>query len=724
MRSFPLYTQRGNLDCGPTCLRMIAAFYGKKLSMECVHQLCMYNRNGTTLLSIMKAAEKIGFKALGVKVKLQTLTEDVPLPCILHWRQEHFLILYKTKRKRGQIYYYIADPVGTRFRYSDAEMEKCWLAEDSKGIVLCLEPTEKLNEFAEKKQKQLHVFKFLWFYVRPYKYAMFNLFLGMCLGTLFMLVIPFLTQAIIDYGIEDKSIYIIWMILFGQLALALGTTFVEFVRNRVLLYIGVRIDILMISDFILKLTKLPISYFDVKMSGDIMQRICDHQRIKEFLTGTSLTMLFSFFNLLIFSGVFLYYNVILFFIYAVCSGLYIGWVWIFMEKRASVDNRMFSLNSLGQNNIFEIILGMQDVKLNGCENEKRWEWEKTQVNIYKVLSEGLKLSQNQASGGILLNQAKNIFITSFVATRVIEGSMTLGMMLAIQFVMGMLNSPLEQIVTFVKKLQDAKLSLGRLNEIYCLKDESEGEKIAKIPHDCIQVRHLSFKYDKLSKESVLNGIDLQIEKGKVTAIVGLSGSGKTSLLKLLLGFYTPDTGSITIGNVSLQDYDLREWRKKCGVVMQDGFIYSDSIARNIVPSGKIDTQRLIFAARMANVLPFVETMPLGFQTKLGGEGKGLSSGQKQRLLIARAIYKNPDYLFLDEATNSLDANNEKEVMHNLKSFLQGRTSVIIAHRLSTVKDADHIVVMKDGHVVEQGTHQSLLQKKGVYYSLIINQLVL
>lgn len=724
MKRFTLYTQRGTLDCGPTCLRMIAAFYGKKLSMECIHQLCVYSQNGTTMLSLKKAAEVIGFKTLGVKVNLLTLAENIPLPCILYWRQEHFVVLYEVRKKRGHIYYYVADPVGSRFKYSEREMEKCWEIDENTGVVLCLEPTEELNDFVEKKQKQKNVLNFLWTYIQPYKYVMLNILLGMFLGTIFMLFVPFLTQAIIDFGVKDKNVYIVWIILLGQFLLVFGTTFVELVRNRILLYIGVRVDILMISDFILKLTKLPISFFDIKMSGDIMQRISDHQRIKEFLTGTSLTMLFSLINLLIFSGVFLYYNVMVFLIFTVCSTLYIGWVWLFMKKRATIDNRMFSLNSLSQNNVFEIIFGMQDMKLNGCENDKRWDWEKTQVSIYKVLSEGLKLSQYQLSGGVMLNQVKNICVTAFVATRVIDGTMTLGMMLALQFLMGMLNSPLEQLVTFVKKLQDAKLSMGRLNEIYNLKDECEGEKVAKIPHDSINVHHISFKYDKLAEEAVLKDVDFEIKKGKSTAIVGLSGSGKTTLLKLLLGFYTPDSGTITIGGISLLDYDIREWRKKCGVVMQDGFVYSDTIARNIVPSGEIDKKRLILAARMANVLSFVETMPLGFHTKIGGEGKGLSSGQKQRLLIARAIYKNPDYLFLDEATNSLDANNEKEVMGNLKSFLQGRTSVIIAHRLSTVKDADHIVVMKSGHVVEQGTHQTLLDKKGVYYSLIKNQLAL
>lgn len=722
MRRFPLYTQRSNLDCGPTCLRMMAAFHGKKLSMECIHQLCVCSRNGTTMLSIVKAAEMIGFHALGVKVSLLALTTDIPLPCILYWRQEHFVILYKVKKKGSHSIYYIADPVGSRFKYSEADMQKCWLMDNGKGIALCLEPTEELNKFAESKQERKNIFVFIWSYVRPYKYTMLHMLLGMCLGTVFMLVVPFLTQAIIDHGIEEKSIHVVWMILCGQLALVLGTTFIELIRNRMLLYVGVRVDILMISDFILKLTKLPISFFDAKMNGDIIQRISDHQRIKDFLTGASLTMLFSFINILIFSGVFLYYNVMVFLIYVGCSALYIGWVWLFMEKRASIDNRMFSLNSLGQNNIFEIILGMQDIKLNGCENHKRWEWEKTQVGIYKVLSEGLRLSQNQLSGSVLLNQMKNICITAFVATMVIDDAMTLGMMLAVQFIMGMLNSPLEQFVTFVKKLQDARMSIGRLNEIYSLNGECDGEKNCLIPHESINVHQLSFKYDKLADKTVLENVNLKVEKGKTTAIVGLSGSGKTTLLKLLLGFYEPDAGDITIGDVPLQHYDIREWRKKCGVVMQDGFIYSDTIARNIAPAGEIDMERMTWASKIANVDTFVEAMPLGYNTRIGGEGKGVSSGQKQRILIARAIYKNPDYLFLDEATNSLDANNEKEVIRNLHSFLKGRTSVIIAHRLSTVKDADAIVVMKEGCIVEHGTHQSLLQRRGVYYSLIKNQL--
>lgn len=722
MKRFPLYIQRSNLDCGTTCLRMIAAFYGKKLSMECINRLCSYTMNGTTMLGLKKTAEQLNFEVLGIKTNIDRLVNEVPLPCILYWRQEHFVVLYKVKRKGPRILFYVADPIGSRFKYSQEEIEKCWILQSNEGAALCLEPAQNFKEQVDECSKESRLLHFLWSYVSPYKLQMSQVLLAMLVSSSLMLLLPFLAQSIIDDGIESKDIQYVWLILFAQLALVLGNAFVEFVRNRILLFVGARIDISMISDFILKLTKLPISFFDTRMTGDILQRIGDHQRVKEFLAGTSLVSLFSFVNALVFGGVILYYSITVFVVYLLCSFLYIGWVLLFMKKRAALDNKMFSLNSLGKNNIFELILGMQDIKLNACEKEKRWEWERTQVDIYQVLLKGLKLSQYQMSGGVLLGQIRNVCITAFVATLAIKGSMTLGMMLAIQFVIGLMNSPMEQIVDFIKKLQDVKLSIGRLNDVYCLDDETIKEKDVNIPYADICINNISFRYDKFAVSPILDNVKIVIPKGKITAIVGMSGSGKSTLLKLLLDFYNPDSGSIKLGEKFLQDYDIREWRKSCGVVMQDGFIYSDTIERNIVPSGEIDMKRMIFAANIANVMSFVETLPLKFKTKVGREGKGLSSGQKQRLLIARAVYKNPKYLFMDEATNSLDANNEKEVMENLNSFLKNRTSVIVAHRLSTVRDADNIIVLKNGQVIEQGTHQELLKFKGEYYSLIKNQL--
>lgn len=722
MKRFPLYIQRSNLDCGTTCLRMIAAFYGKKLSMECINRLCSYTMNGTTMLGLKKTAEQLNFEVLGIKTNIDRLVNEVPLPCILYWRQEHFVVLYKVKRKGPRILFCVADPIGSRFKYSQEEIEKCWILESNEGAALCLEPAQNFKEQVDECSKESRLLHFLWSYVSPYKLQMSQVLLAMLVSSSLMLLLPFLAQSIIDDGIESKDIQYVWLILFAQLSLVLGNAFVEFVRNRILLFVGARIDISMISDFILKLTKLPISFFDTRMTGDILQRIGDHQRVKEFIAGTSLVSLFSFVNALVFGGVILYYSVAVFVVYLLCSFLYVGWVLLFMKKRAALDNKMFSLNSLGKNNVFELILGMQDIKLNACEKEKRWEWERTQVDIYQVLLKGLKLSQCQMSGGVLLGQIRNVCITAFVATLAIKGSMTLGMMLAIQFVVGLMNSPMEQIVDFIKKLQDVKLSIGRLNDVYCLDDETIGEKEVNIPYADICIDNISFRYDKFAVSPILDNVKIVIPKGKITAIVGMSGSGKSTLLKLLLDFYNPDSGSIKLGEKFLQDYDIREWRKSCGVVMQDGFIYSDTIERNIVPSGEIDMKRMIFAANIANVMSFVEMLPLKFKTKVGREGKGLSSGQKQRLLIARAVYKNPKYLFMDEATNSLDANNEKEVMANLNSFLKNRTSVIVAHRLSTVRDADNIIVLKNGQVIEQGTHQELLKFKGEYYSLIKNQL--
>lgn len=729
MKKFPLYTQFDAMDCGPTCLRMIAAFYGKKYSLEKLREMCYLSREGVSLLGISEAAESIGLRTIGVQITLDQLIDEIPLPCIIHWNQEHFVVLYKTKKKEAL--FYVADPCNGYIVYTQKEFTKCWFSsmnedEMMTGIALSLEPTPNFYKKNSLEETANRSFSFLFTYLRPYKKLIVQLFAGLITGSLLQLLLPFLTQSIVDFGITNQNLDYIYLILIAQMVLVLSSTSVEFIRGWILLHIGARVNISLLSDYLIKLTNLPISYFDTKMTGDILQRINDHSRIENFLTNSSLATLFSIFNIVILGSVILVYDWRIFFIFFVGSLFYVLWVWAFMKRRADLDNKSFAQNSANQSNIVQLITGMQEIKLNACEQRKRWEWEHIQAKLFKLNVKGLTLSQYQASGGIFINQIKNIIITALVASFVIKGQITLGMMLAIQYIIGQLNSPIDQLIVFFRQFQDAKLSMERLQEIYSKEDEVTPLQIQsfEIPDNAsIKIENLSFSYNKLDSKVTLNNINLNIPFGKQTAIVGMSGSGKTTLIKLLLGFYKPDKGKITIGNSDLSSLNIREWRKKCGIVMQDGYIFSDTIARNVSPSDeKIDKQKLLYAVDTANIKDFIEDLPLAYNTKIGTEGHGLSQGQKQRILIARAVYKSPMFIFLDEATNALDATNERAIMNNLNSYIKGRTSIVVAHRLSTVKNADQVVVLKQGEICEIGTHEELLQKKGIYFQLVKNQL--
>lgn len=732
MKKFPLYIQHDTMDCGPTCLRMIAAYYGKKYSLYTLREMSYLSREGVSLLGISEAAEKIGFHTIGVQLSIKQLISDVPLPCILHWNQEHFVVLYKIKKKGSQNYFYIADPANGYIQYNKEEFSRCWVSgndvdRQETGIVLCLETTpEFYKENSLEKKDEKRSLSFLFAYLRPYKNLVVQLFIGLLVGSLLQLLLPFLTQSIVDFGITNQNINYIYLILIAQLVLVISSTSVEFIRGWILLHLGMRVNISLISDYLIKLMHLPISYFDTKMTGDILQRISDHTRIQDFLTNSSLNTLFSIFNIIIFGIVIFIYDWRIFVIFFLGSLLYVLWVWLFMKKRAELDHKSFAQNAANQSNIIQLITGMQEIKLNTCEQQKRWEWEHIQAKLFKLGVKGLTLAQYQESGGVLINQTKNMVITALVASFVIKGQITLGMMLAIQYIIGQLNSPVDQLIGFFRQWQDAKLSLSRLQEIYSKDDEEKDTQLNRqeMPQEItIHMKNLSFSYDKLSVSPTLKNINLTIPIGKQTAIVGMSGSGKTTLIKLLLGFYDPDHGEILIANSNFSNFNIREWRKMCGVVMQDGFIFSDTIARNIAPNAEhINKQKLRHAVEIAQIKDFIESLPLSYNTKIGAEGHGLSQGQKQRILIARAVYKDPQFIFLDEATNALDANNERSIMDNLNNFLKERTSVIVAHRLSTVRNADQIIVLNNGEIAETGTHEELLDKKGIYYQLVKNQL--
>ncbi|MCK9628182.1 MAG: peptidase domain-containing ABC transporter [Bacteroidales bacterium] len=727
-RPFRHFHQLDSMDCGPTCLRMVAMHYGHHYTLETLREKCEFSREGVNLFGIAKAAESIGFRSTGARLSFEELCK-APFPLIVHWNQRHFVVLYGTKGKGRNLKMLVADPATSLVELSESEFKKSWYSTVKDGvglgIALILEPTPKFYQ-EEGESVNRRGFKFLKSYLKPYRKFIIQLIVGLLIGSLLQLILPFLTQSIVDIGIGTQDIGFIWLVLIAQLMLAISMASVEFIRGWILLHMGTRINISLISDFLTKLMKLPIGFFDTRMTGDLLQRIDDHKRIQNFLTGSSLNVLFSIFNIVIFGAVLLYYNPVIFLIFIVASISYVLWVMIFMKRRRELDNKAFTQNAANQNSVIQLITGMQEIKLNSCERQKRWEWERIQARLYKLNIKGLALGQYQEAGATLINQLKNIFITVFAASSVLNGELTLGMMLSVQFINGQLNAPLMQVIAFLKASQDAKISLERLAEIHDKKDEEKDceNRISFIPKGKhISIENLSFRYEGAGSPMVLKDINLSIPNGKITAIVGTSGSGKTTLVKLLLGFYTPQEGSIKYGENNLFSLSMERWREKCGVVMQDGFLFSDTIAGNIAPGVEtIDMKKMEKAVDIANIRDFVESLPLSYNTKIGQEGHGLSQGQKQRLLIARAVYKDPDLILFDEATNSLDANNEMQIMSNLDEFFVGRTVLVVAHRLSTVKNADNIVVLDKGIITESGTHSELIEKKGAYWQLVKNQL--
>lgn len=728
MKTLPHYTQHDAMDCGPTCLRMVAAFYGKHYSLEGLREKSFITREGVSMLGISEAAEKIGFRSICVQVGYEKL-QEAPLPCIIHWNQQHFVVVYKLNDR----YVWVADPGAGKLKYTKEEFCNCWLSsrknEEDTGVALLLEPTPEFytteDEGDEVNRKG---FSCLYSYLRPYRGLVGQLLLGLLLGSMIQLMLPFLTQSVVDFGINNQNLGFIYLVLIAQLMLSFSSSAVDFIRGWILLHLGTRINIALISDFLIKLMKMPISYFDSKMTGDILQRINDHKRIQDFLTGSSLSVIFSIFNIIIFGIVLLVYSGMIFLIFMGGSALYVAYVWLFMKKRAELDHKRFAQQSANQSTVVQLVNGMQEIKLSACEQQKRWEWERIQAKLFKVNIKSLALRQYQDSGAVLINQSKNLLITALVASLVVKGEMTLGMMLSVQYIIGQLNSPVNELIAFARDMQDARLSMNRLSEVRDKPDEEDPtrELLREIPEGKeIRLQNLNFKYDPLSEYPTLDDINLVIPPGKQTAIVGMSGSGKTTLVKLLLGFYPPASGDIFIGDTPLGSYSIREWRKRCGVVMQDGFIFSDSIAGNIAPGVEhIDKKRLRHAAEVANIHDFIEELPLAYNTKIGQEGHGLSQGQKQRILIARAVYKDPEFIFFDEATNALDANNERTIMNNLQTFFKGRTSVVVAHRLSTVRNAEQIIVIEQGRIAETGTHEALIALEGRYYKLVKNQLEL
>ncbi len=730
---FPLYKQLDAMDCGPACLRMVAKYYGRSISLDYLRNKSAYGKEGVSMLGLADAAESIGLKTIGTKLSFQQLINEVPLPAIIHWQHYHFVVLVPSSTKSNLI---IADPAKGLIKLNKEEFCKGWIStgenNTSKGTALLLETTpafKTLNfEDAENTGKGKIDKTYFFNYIKEHKLYFFQIFLGLLMGSLLQLVFPYLTQSIVDTGINTQNINFIQIVLAAQLMLLFSQTAIEFIRSRILLHISTRINISLLSGFWAKLLKLPMQFFDSKHPGDIIQRIGDHHRIENFLTGTALNTFFSLFNLLIFSFVLLSYNTTVFIIFATGSLLYLLWIQFFLKYRRKLDYQRFAIASKENNATMQLVYGMQEIKLNNAENTYRWAWEGLQAGMFKLNFKSLSITQYQQIGAFFINQGKNILVTFVVAKLVVEGSLTLGMMLAIQYIIGQLNSPVEQLVGFSQQAQDAKISLERLNDIHSLEDEEPVNKQLNysLPQEhSIRIKNLSFTYPGAGNEPVLKNINLKIPQGKVTAVVGMSGSGKSTLIKLLLKFYENYKGDIHLGSANFKTISPKFWRSKSGAVMQDSFIFNDNIRKNItVTDDKVDEERLVNACKTANILPFIDSLPLGFYTKLGAEGNGISGGQKQRLTIARAVYKTPSFIFFDEATNSLDANNEKVILENLQHFFEGKTVVVVAHRLSTVKNADKIVVLDNGEIVEEGTHSELALKKGKYYELVKNQLEL
>ncbi|GAA3518959.1 peptidase domain-containing ABC transporter [Aquimarina addita] len=732
MPKFPFYKQAESKDCGPTCIKIIARHYGKTLNMTTLRSISETTREGSSLLGLSDAVEKIGFRSLGAKLSLNQLTE-VPLPCIVHWRKIHYVVVFdiKTSRKGGMTIY-VSDPAHGLITYTKEEFIKAWIGNNAdetteEGVALLIEPTPKFYADDLDEEDQKFGFKFISKYLFKYKKFIFQLILGLIAGSLLQLITPFLTQSIVDVGIQNQDLNFVYLVLIAMLSLFIGRTLIEVLRSWILLHLSTRINISLISDFFIKLMNLPISYFDVKMTGDLLQRINDHKRIERILTMSSLNVLFSLVNLVVFSIVLIYYSLSIFGIFAIGSIFYFAWILIFFKKRKKLDYKRFSQVSEEQSRVIELVNGMQEIKLHNAEKKMRWNWEFVQAKLFKVSVEGLALEQYQNVGSGFINELKNILIIVLSAKLVISGEITIGMMLAITAIVGQLNAPITQLISFLRELQDAQISLERLGEIHNKEDEEqpEDEKISEVSENSgFDIQNISFRYIG-SEKPVLKNLSLSIPSNKITAVVGVSGSGKTTLMKLLLKFYEPDEGQILIGTNDLQKVSQKSWRGHLGVVMQEGYIFNDTIANNIaIGEDYIDKKKLAHAVDVANIKEFIESLPLSYNTKIGMEGVGLSTGQKQRLFIARAVYKNPKFLFFDEATSALDANNEKVIMEKLNTFFENKTVMVIAHRLSTVRNADQIVVLDKGQIIEAGTHEALVKKKGNYYHLVKNQLEL
>lgn len=729
---FKTYIQLDAMDCGPTCVRMVARHYGKTYSLQYIRERCFITREGVSLLGMSDAAERIGMRTLSCKLTIDQLANDINLPCILHWNQNHFVVCYKVTGKGEKRIFHIVDPAMGKTKCTEKDLRKNWISTkvegEDVGIAMEITPGPNFGKYEDEKDEGMKSLTRFWNYILPYKKQLGLLILGSLTVMALSYITPFLSQANMDIGIRNRDLDFIVLILIAQLVISISQIAIGFIQSWISLHMNTRINISLISDYLTKLTRMPLHFFDTKHMGDILQRIGDHGRIKSFLMGDSINIIFSAGQFLVFGVILGIYNWVILVTFLIGNSLYIIWILMFMPFRRELDHRRFAASSKLQNNMVQFIQGMQEIKLNNMEKTRRWEWERLQAALFRISIRGLKIGQIQSVGSIFFSSITGILISYLAARMVVTGEITLGMMIALSYIIGQVSGPVGAFIGFAQRYQDAKISLERLNEINDQEDEDTDidSKLAYLP-DCrdISIDKLTFSYSGAERDYALQDISMRIPQNKVTAIVGASGSGKTTLIKLLQGFYQPLHGTIKIGSTPLNQINPHFWRSKTGSVMQESYIFSDTIANNIaVCTDEVDTLRLQHAVEVANIGEFINSLPLNYSTKIGMEGNGISQGQRQRILIARAVYKNPEYIFLDEATNSLDANNESIIMRNLKDFYTGKTVVVVAHRLSTVKDADNIIVLDHGKIVEQGTHAELTARRGEYYNLVKNQLEL
>jgi len=723
LNRFPFEYQLDTMDCGPACLKIILKHFGKYYSLQILRDLCGITKEGVSLLDLSYGAEKTGLHTLAIKSSIVDLHKKVPMPCIIHWKNSHFIVVYKTSKTRV----YVSDPAKGLLSYAYQEFVDGWYKDgEDQGVILAVEPMANfMQRDLEEKTERKKTFENVLGYFTPYKKSLMTILGVMLIATILQAFLPFISKAVIDVGIQTRDVDFINIVLIANIVIIVSVTLSSAIRDWLLLHIAARINIALISDYLIKLMQLPVTFFENKMIGDILQRAQDHERIRSFILNNSLSVIFSSFTFIIFSIILLVFNQLIFYIFLAGSILYITWVLSFQHIRRKLDWEYFELISKNQSYWVETITCIQDIKINNYEKQKRWKWENIQAKLYHVNLRVLNINNAQNLGAQFIQSVSNLSITFFCAKAVINGEITFGVMISTQFIIGMLNGPLSQFISFIISAQYAKISFLRINEIHQLKDEEDSltTNCLSVPkHKSLTIKNLTFQYTP-NAPIVLRNIYLTIPEGKITAIVGGSGSGKSTLLKILLRLYNPSYGDVMIGNLNISNISLREWRDCCGVVMQDGKIFNDTILTNIVLGDEnIDYERLKDAVRIAHIAEEIEQMPQAYQTKIGEEGRGLSGGQKQRLLIARALYKNPSYLFLDEATNSLDAINEHKIIKALDQAFISRTVVVIAHRLSTIMNAHQIVVMNNGMIVEIGNHEELMNKKGHYYELASKQL--
>ncbi len=729
MKTFPFIKQRNAMDCGPTCIKIIAKHHGQEIPTEALNTFARLDKNGTSLLGISEGAKMIGLNSMGIEVDYERMKREVPLPCIAHWRGNHFIVIYRISRNS----IYVSDPAVGLLKYKKEEFIDGWvkptlegMEPSTKGHLLVLEPMSKffsINQNVKLKDNGVD-FGIAWKYIVRYKSLGIQILASLLVISFLQLLFPFFTQTVIDVGIKNHDLHFVYLILAAQIMLFIGRMGINLIKDWLILHFGSRISMSMLSDFFIKLMKLPISYFDRKRAGDIMQLLGDHGRIQTFLTSTSINSLLSIVNLFIFGAVLAVYSWKIIAVFVIGSTIYLLWIFIWLKKRKAIDYKRFGQLANDKGVLMELINGMQEIKLNNAENQKRWDWENVQANLFQLRVHSLSLSQIQQSGALFINELKDIIITILSASLVIQGDITLGMLLAVSYITGSLNGPISQLSGVVLAGQDARISLNRLNEIHKIEDEEPvGRKFIKdLPKsEDILFENVCFSYNQT--DNVLEQLNLRIPKGKITALVGASGCGKTTFIKLLLKIYEPTAGKIQYGKIDLSEVSAKAWRAKCGVVMQEGYIFTDTIANNIaIGEENIDQERLKHSAFLANINEFIESLPLGYHTRIGNDGMGISTGQKQRIRIARAIYKQPDIFFMDEATSSLDASNEREIGEKISSYVGGKTVIIAAHRLSTIKQADQILVMDKGLIVEVGNHEELIRKQGFYQKLFEEQI--